>query len=63
MTSKWETRERSTKRFALIMAIVLHILAFTVISISTSKLSVRDLIEPVFGQAQPLDQATADARS
>ncbi len=63
MKSIWEARERNTKRMALIIAIMLHVLAFVVISVSTSDVSVRDMIEHVFGHNQSSQQATADAKT
>lgn len=62
MRSKWETRERNTKRLALMIAVLLHILLFVVISAGSENISVRNLIEHVIGQNQPGDQASTDVK-
>ena len=52
MTNKWESRERGTKRIALIVSVLLHVFALALISTGTGKQSFQHLIESVFGNAQ-----------
>jgi len=62
MANQWETRERNTKRIALIISVVLHLMVFAAITAGAGNNTFRHLIERVFGTGQS-NQPIADAKT
>lgn len=63
MESKWETRERNTKRVAIAISIALHVLIFVALSVRSSGEEpgfFQSAIEAVFG-ADADDKAVAQS--
>ncbi|MDX1476454.1 MAG: hypothetical protein R3301_02070 [Saprospiraceae bacterium] len=63
MASKWETRERKTRRMAIILSVVLHVVVITALSVSSNSEGdngLKHLIEAVFGNQDERGSTTAD---
>lgn len=61
MASKWETRENRTKRMAIILSVVLHIVVIAALSTGGSQDGgVKTLIESIFGGADDAPEQTAE---
>jgi hypothetical protein len=62
MKSKWESRERSTRRIALIVSVMLHMLAIAMISTGTGGDSIQNVIENIFGKGQHSQEDLAETK-
>ena len=62
MASKWDHKERQTKRLAIILSVVLHLAVITALSVdrgANGESGLKNLIESVFGGEDEQSQ-TAD---
>ncbi len=57
MTNIWENRERRTKRIALIVSLLLHLVVIFAVTSSTGENSIKQFIEQVFSAAPSTDNA------
>ncbi|HLF65815.1 MAG TPA: hypothetical protein VI603_18785 [Saprospiraceae bacterium] len=65
MENKWEIRERKTKRIALIISVLLHLVVLIAVTSNTGKNvknSIQNMFEEGFGGRQSQDEAQADIK-